>query len=150
LDKEEFEELKELRTELIKSIDIFFENPKLKDWNGADVNEAFRLEATYNKEPTFIEDNWNDRRINLFRAFFHIIHNEWVKIGRFEIIHQWHEDTNYVTLRDTKNNDLYYVEWYKSRGCTSMFLKNGNPIMLGAYKELITELLTGEFVEPIY
>jgi len=150
MNKTEFEELKEERIELAKNIDLFFEDPKLKDWNGADVKEAFRLDATYSKEPTFIEDNWNDRRINLFRALFHIIHNELVKIGRFEVIHKWHEDMNYVTLRDTENDNLYYVEWYKSRGCTSEFLINSKPITLVEYKELITELLTGEFVESIY
>jgi hypothetical protein len=143
MEKTEFEELTKERVELAKSIDLFFENPKLKEWNGADVEVAF-------PKGVFLGDNWNDRRINLFRALFHYIHNEWVKIGNLELTHLWHDDENYVNIKDSKTNDLYHVEWYKSRGCTSEFLKNGKPITLQEFKALISELLTGEFVEPIY
>jgi len=148
MNKQEIEAFNKLRKELAKELKQRFINPTQKDWNGSDVNEAF-------KDNIFSGDNWNDGRIGLFRALFSdwssdAFHNNWLRIADTEIIKVWHDDNNYVTLRDTNTNDLYYVEWYKSRGATSEFLKNGRPITLIEYEALITTLLLGDIAEDIY
>jgi len=139
MDKGTLEYIKEHQEFIKESIDKIFKNPTKKNWKGADVQIAF------NEKFFFTTDNWNDRRINLFRGFFsglmhNGIHNEIIFIGDLEIIHQWNDDENYVFIRDIKRNNLYYATWYKSRGRTDLILKNGKPINLTAFKVLLMKM----------
>jgi hypothetical protein len=64
-----------------------------------------------------------------------------VIIGDLEIAHRWEDDQNYVFMRNTKNNALYYMTWYKSRGRTDLILRNGEKITLPEFRELLEEML---------
>lgn len=123
-----------------KNLDAAFRVPFEKNWQGADPVSGF------GEKGTFSEDNWNDARINLLRAFFsgwfhEGIANDIVFIGNLEVVHQWFEDQNYVFIRNLETNDLFYASWYKSRGRTDLILHNGQKITLPAFKDLLTELL---------
>ena len=129
------------------NIEEAFEEPwKIPDGITSDsISVAFERAGIFNKL-LFTSDNWNDRRISLFRHFFSDwfgdgIHNEIVFIGELEIVHQWDEDQNYVFIRNINTNNLYYITWYKSRGRTDSFLKNGNHITLTEFRYLLEEML---------
>lgn len=104
------------------------------------------INIAFDENDDFTDDNWNDRRISLFRHFFSGwfhdgISFEIVFIGDLEISHQWDEDQNYVFIRNTRTNDLYYATWYKSRGRTDLILHNGKKISLSSFKNLLLEML---------
>lgn len=132
--------LYEIQQGVRERFDEAFEEPLKKDWEGADPVTGF------DEKGVFSEDNWNDARINLFRAFFagwfhDGISNQIVFIGDLEIAHFWHEDQNYVFIRNTKTNDVYYATWYKSRGRTDLILRNGQKITCPQFKQLLREML---------
>jgi len=132
--------IKKIQGQVRKDLDAVFNAPLEKKWSGADPVSGF------DEKGTFFEDNWNDARINLFRAFFlgwfhEGISNDIIFIGDLEVVHQWFEDQNYVFIRNLETNDLFYATWYKSRGRTDLILHNGQKITLTAFKNLLIELL---------
>uniref|UniRef100_A0A6M3XY25 Uncharacterized protein n=1 Tax=viral metagenome TaxID=1070528 RepID=A0A6M3XY25_9ZZZZ len=138
--------IKEQQAYVKKNLDRAFQNPTEKLWKGDDVNIAFDI------NDKFTEDNWNDRRISLMRGFFYGwfydgILNQIVFIGNLEVSHQWHDDQNYVFIRDIGTNDLYYITWCKSRGRTDVILHNGQHISLENFKELLVKML-GTIITP--
>ena len=138
--KELVKTLKRTQKEVRRDFKKYFNNPALKEWQGADVELAF------DNKNIFTEDNWNDRRIHLFRSFFcgwfhDGICNEVAFIGKLEILHLYLEDQNYVFIRNTGTNDLYYATWYKDRGRTDLILHNGQKITLYNFKKLLLEML---------
>lgn len=58
---------------------------------------------------------------------------------------KWHENQTYIFLNVitngvTINDDTYFISWYRSRGCTEIFTKNGRPIALDEYAALLNVL----------
>jgi len=132
--------IKEIQEYVKKHFDQSFKEPLKKEWIGSNPVSAF------DEKGLFTEKNWNDARVNLFRAFFSGffhpgIHNQIVFIGDLEVAHFWCDDQNYVFIRNTQTNDLYYATWYKSRGRTDLILHNGRKITLTEFKKLLLEML---------
>lgn len=132
------------RLELLELMEYCFDNPTKKEWVGADVVEAF---SSYGGN--FKEDNWNDGRISLFRQLMYELPYNLIYIGEYQIIKTWFDDTTYINILNRDLNDMYYVEWYKSRGATDKFLYDGLPIHISVFKDLLKDLLTLEIVEVI-
>lgn len=59
---------------------------------------------------------------------------------------QWHIIINVIN-DEGETYDSYVVTWYKSRGCTEMITKNGNPITIEQYVSLLNDLETMGFFE---
>ena len=140
-------DIKEVQDEVKNGWDAAFDNPlKKSEYMGSDPKSAF------DSNGVFDTDNWNDRRMSLFRRFFGgffgagPIHNDVAYIGRLTIGHLWKDDENFVFIIGV-TNDLYCVNWYKSRGRTDTFFHNGNPITLDSFKLLIEEMMNGDVTE---
>jgi len=133
--------IKEIQADVGARLNHAFDSPLEKNWKGSDPFPAFDADGN------FLEDNWTDARIGLFREFFAsmfapaAISNQIVTIGDLEIAHEWEDDQNYVFIHNTKTSDLYYVTWYKSRGRTDRILHNGKKITLPEFRKLIEEML---------
>jgi hypothetical protein len=132
-----------LQTEMRESMTKYFANPTLKEWNGADVQVAF------DEHGVFKRDNWNDRRMHLFRLWFDglssdSVRNDFVCVGNLTIAHLWEDDQNYVTIQNDLTKDCYEITWYKERGRTDNFQLNHKPITLTQFKDLLTEMLKPE------
>jgi len=140
-DKEIADTIRTIQADVKARLDDAFKNPLKKEWQGSDPTAGF------NDKEVFSDDNWNDGRISLFRTFFASawggggISNQLVFIGDLEIVHEWHEDQNYVFIHNCRTNDLYHMTWYKSRGRTELILCNGHKITLGEFKALLVEML---------
>lgn len=143
--KEDIKCIKDQQKYVRENIDKAFSNPT--EIPEGVTSDSIQVAFDRYNEDVFKTDNWNDRRISLFRHFFGGwfysggMRNGIVFIGELEIVHQWDEDQNYVFIRKCIDNDLYFITWYKSRGRTDLFLKNGKPISLKEFRELLEEML---------
>jgi len=143
--KEQKAFLKECQDEIRSNIDKCFDNPTLKEWQGDDVQVAFKIPPFF-WQLVFTGNNWNDRRIHLFRQFFGgwstgSIRDQQIYIGDLTIVHMWDDDENYVYIFDNVTHDLFHVEWYKDRGRTDLFIKNGGSITLYDFRQLLQKML---------
>jgi hypothetical protein len=135
--------IQKLQEDIRKEADRAFKYPLEKTWDGDSPISAF------DEHGIFRPDNWNDARVNIFRAFFNSysdnsIRNTTVQIGSLKITHKWEDDQNYVTIEDLESWDIYGATWYKERGCTENILLNRKPITLEQFKKLIEMMLTRE------
>jgi len=138
----------QIQRDVSKQFKEAFDSPLKQEWAGSAPIAGF------DERGVFSEENWNDARINLFRAFFSGLFHDGISdqvvyIGDVEIGHMWQDDQNFVFIRNVKSNDVYYVTWYKSRGRTDLILHNGKKITLENYKKLLNEMLK-PIAEQVY
>lgn len=127
-------------------IDYALNNPKQKTWSGDDPSADFI-------DGVFTGQNWNDARLNLLRQTIYRLapdYDDSCEIeednGEFKLFRCYREDSSYVfiTYRDydyeKDNNDIWHIEWYKSRGRTDKVNLNGKPITLEQLKDLLYRL----------
>lgn len=92
----------------------------------------------------FNKDNWNSGQ-DLLRYFLLFIYdynlkNHIIYENKIDIHILFKDDTWTGVIIDRDNNDVYYISWYKSRGRTDKILKNGEPITLDEYLEILNIL----------
>lgn len=133
-------------------IDNAFENPNQKNWSGDDPNLDF-------VNGCFTGDNWNDARLSLLRQTIYDL----VEVGdNYEIdldngsiilFHNYNEDQHYVFIVeriDSRNSEVWHIEWYKSRGRTEVLNLNGVPADEHYLKELLYKLNFQVSTKPLF
>ena len=105
--------------------------------------EPWKTSAAFDKNDVFIDDNWNDQFINLFREAFAPAEcaDDPIRVGLLTVRHHWHNDQNYYIIEDAYE-DLYVMSVYKHRGRTEAFYKaaTGRPINRRVARDLYEQM----------
>lgn len=127
---------------------------------------ASEIKPLFNEDGSFNEDNWNSgsdeirkRLDKIIIAGNHLLLNyykdededayeETIISSTIEFCSdQWYFIINIISV-DSGLYDSYVITWYKSRGCTEMIAKNGNPITAAEYVDMLNILEeSGFFIE---
>ena len=111
---------------------------------------ASEIKPLFNKNGTFNIHNWNSRQDIIRERLYEedilycentLVIQEYECLDILACIHcandMWYIQ---IGIMDTDCDDSYIIRWYKQRGCTEMISKNGKPITISEYTDLLNTL----------
>lgn len=128
----------------------------------------------FNEDGSFNPKNWNSNQADIRTKLFNFVmvsgcsisttndqfrtteemEEEYIPTVNLYAFYQYDNDQWYIMINiiseEVDRYDNYVVSWYKDRGCTQMITKNGSPINMEEYVELLNELESLGYFEKEY